>query len=87
MSKITGVFVIIVSIICSGCISMEKRVAKHRDRCQQYGFMPGTDEFARCVEKGVTTDEQRFHDAFNSEKVRCEEEYEGNKKTTECYKY
>lgn len=40
------------AIMLSACIfSEEDRIKDHRMKCEMYGFLPGTDQFARCVQK------------------------------------
>lgn len=66
MSRIISVFLIIFIVLASsGC--MEHRIKRNKHKCKKYGFEPGTDAFANCVQHGVMADERRMDRAFEDE--------------------
>lgn len=39
----------VMCVLLTGCISVEQQRAMDQQRCQDFGFMPGTDAMANCM--------------------------------------
>lgn len=64
-------FFILSFIVLSGCADVQGAYAKYKDgeemnyfnqakaSCERFGFKPGTDNFASCVDKNVNAEKDR----------------------------
>lgn len=66
MTKITSAFLILfIALSAAGCT--DHRIKRNKVKCEKYGFLPGTDAFARCVQHGVMNDERRLDELFEDD--------------------
>jgi len=42
--------------LLTACTSKEERFREYRHTCKEYGFTPGTDDYAECMQKFDTFD-------------------------------
>lgn len=45
-------FIMILSLpLLASCASKKERFREYRQACKEYGFQPGTDDYAECLQK------------------------------------
>jgi hypothetical protein len=44
-------FVGMAALLLAGCVTPEQRLASARNQCESFGFVPGTPQYAHCVQK------------------------------------
>ncbi|HEY4191495.1 MAG TPA: hypothetical protein VGM46_02515 [Mesorhizobium sp.] len=73
MTAFRYLFVALVPLVLAGCISDEDQRQMDQEKCDSYGFRPGSNSFASCMMKQNerrADDEQRYLDRSRADEQR-----------------